>query len=219
MSTIEQNLTYGAEVMLDLYVDVDPSLVINVSADNGDGTRNVTFNTPHGILADDNIYAIEYRYTDPNNPNRTRILILDCERIDGTTVKITEVNNFTDGTSRSLKRVLNRKIEVPPVVFGWGEQPWGLGGWYGYRASKTALNQFIRTMANECRLKHPRAAIVAIHPGTTDTDLSRPFQANVDPSKLYSPQLTAKRLLKVLQDVDERHSGQFLNWNGSTIPW
>lgn len=94
-----------------------------------------------------------------------------------------------------------------------------LGGWYGYRASKTALNQFIRTIANECRLKHPRAAIVAIHPGTTDTDLSRPFQKNVDPEKLYSPRTTADRLLKVLEGVDESHSGQFLNWNGSTIPW
>jgi NAD(P)-dependent dehydrogenase (short-subunit alcohol dehydrogenase family) len=94
-----------------------------------------------------------------------------------------------------------------------------LGGWYGYRASKTALNQFIRTMANECRLKHPRATIVAIHPGTTDTDLSRPFQKNVDPGKLYSPRTTANRLLEVLEGIDESHSGQFLNWNGSTIPW
>lgn len=94
-----------------------------------------------------------------------------------------------------------------------------LGGWYGYRASKTALNQFIRTMANECRLKYPRASIVAIHPGTTDTDLSRPFQKNVEPSKLYSPRTTAGRILSVLENIDESHSGRFLNWNGSTIPW
>jgi len=94
-----------------------------------------------------------------------------------------------------------------------------LGGWYGYRASKTALNQFIKTMANECRLKHPRAAIVVIHPGTTDTDLSRPFQKNVRAGKLYTPELTAKRLLDVLEGIDENQSGQFLNWDGSTIPW
>lgn len=94
-----------------------------------------------------------------------------------------------------------------------------LGGWYGYRASKTALNQFIKTMANECRLKHPRAAIVAIHPGTTDTDLSRPFQKNVQAGKLYTPKLTAARVLDVLEKIDENRSGQFLNWDGSTIPW
>jgi NAD(P)-dependent dehydrogenase (short-subunit alcohol dehydrogenase family) len=94
-----------------------------------------------------------------------------------------------------------------------------LGGWYGYRASKTALNQFVRTLANECRIAHPRAAIVAIHPGTTNTDLSRPFQANVRPDKLYSPEQTALRILNVLGDIDHNQSGQFLNWNGSIIPW
>lgn len=94
-----------------------------------------------------------------------------------------------------------------------------LGGWYGYRASKTALNQFIKTLANECRIKYPRAAIVAIHPGTTDTDLSRPFQNNVSPEKLYSPGLTADRLLNVLESIDENRSGEFLNWDGRNIPW
>ena len=68
-------------------------------------------------------------------------------------------------------------------------------------------------------LKHPRAAIVAIHPGTTDTDLSRPFQKNVQAGKLYTPEQTAKRLLDVLEGIDENQSGQFLNWDGSTIPW
>jgi NAD(P)-dependent dehydrogenase (short-subunit alcohol dehydrogenase family) len=94
-----------------------------------------------------------------------------------------------------------------------------LGGWYGYRASKTALNQFIKTMAIECRVKYPRAAIVAIHPGTTDTGLSRPFQNNVSAGKLYTPEQTATRLLGVLEEVNEKQSGQFLNWNGTTIPW
>jgi NAD(P)-dependent dehydrogenase (short-subunit alcohol dehydrogenase family) len=94
-----------------------------------------------------------------------------------------------------------------------------LGGWYGYRASKTALNQFIKTLANECRIAHPRAAIVAIHPGTTDTRLSRPFQSNVRPEKLYSPEQTALRILDVLGGISHNQSGRFLNWDGSTIPW
>ena len=94
-----------------------------------------------------------------------------------------------------------------------------LGGWYGYRASKTALNQFIKTMAIECQVKYPRAAIVAIHPGTTDTGLSRPFQQNVSSGKLYTPEQTAARLLDVLEGVNEDQTGQFMNWNGSTIPW
>jgi NAD(P)-dependent dehydrogenase (short-subunit alcohol dehydrogenase family) len=94
-----------------------------------------------------------------------------------------------------------------------------LGGWYGYRASKTALNQFIKTLANECRVSHPRGAVVAIHPGTTDTDLSRPFQGNVPADKLYSPDQTALRILDVLGGIDQNQSGRFLNWDGRTIPW
>lgn len=94
-----------------------------------------------------------------------------------------------------------------------------LGGWYGYRASKTALNQFIRTLANECRIRYPNAAVIAVHPGTTDTDLSRPFQKNVKPGKLYSPQLTAQRILQVTEQVSAQDSGQFINWDGSRIPW
>ena len=93
------------------------------------------------------------------------------------------------------------------------------GGWYGYRASKAALNQFIRTLAIECRMRFPKASVVALHPGTTDTCLSKPFQKNIDPEKLYSKEQTARRLLKVLSDVDAGKSGCFLNWDGTEIPW
>ncbi|NIP18664.1 MAG: SDR family NAD(P)-dependent oxidoreductase [Xanthomonadales bacterium] len=68
-----------------------------------------------------------------------------------------------------------------------------LGGWYGYRASKAALNQFLRTLAVECRRTHPGICITAVHPGTTDTDLSKPFQGNVEPGKLYTPEQSAER--------------------------
>jgi NAD(P)-dependent dehydrogenase (short-subunit alcohol dehydrogenase family) len=94
-----------------------------------------------------------------------------------------------------------------------------LGGWYGYRASKAALNQFIRTLAIECRVKYPRATILAIHPGTTDTDLSRPFQRNVRPGKLYSAATTAARILRVIGAAEGTRSGRFLNWDGSELPW
>lgn len=94
-----------------------------------------------------------------------------------------------------------------------------LGGWYGYRASKAALNQFIKTLANECRLRHPKASIVAIHPGTTDTELSRPFQANVKPGKLYSADQTAQRILALVHSLDAGKTGRFFHWDGSEIPW
>lgn len=94
-----------------------------------------------------------------------------------------------------------------------------LGGWYGYRASKAALNQFIKTMANECRTRFPRAVIMAIHPGTTDTPLSSPFQRNVPQERLYTPAQTAQRILSVIESADRKSSGRFFNWDGSEIPW
>lgn len=94
-----------------------------------------------------------------------------------------------------------------------------LGGWYGYRASKAALNQFMRTLAVECRRTHPQLCITAIHPGTTDTALSRPFQANVRPGKLYMASQSAARILKEVSAASAEQSGHFINWDGKPIPW
>ena len=93
------------------------------------------------------------------------------------------------------------------------------GGWYAYRASKAALNQFMRTLAVECRRRWPGSAIVAIHPGTTDTELSQPFQRNISPEKLYQPATSAQRILSVLSNLGAEQSGRFYNWDGSQIPW
>ncbi|MGY9003501.1 MAG: C-factor, partial [Rhodospirillales bacterium] len=49
-----------------------------------------------------------------------------------------------------------------------------LGGWYGYRSSKAALNQLVRTAAIELERTHPEAICVALHPGTVATKLSLP---------------------------------------------
>jgi len=68
-------------------------------------------------------------------------------------------------------------------------------------------------------MKFPGATILALHPGTTDTRLSRPFQRNVQPERLYTPQRTATRLLKVIEQATPAQSGSFLNWDGSEIPW
>ncbi|MFT5140423.1 MAG: NAD(P)-dependent dehydrogenase (short-subunit alcohol dehydrogenase family) [Rhodothermales bacterium] len=94
-----------------------------------------------------------------------------------------------------------------------------LGGWYGYRASKAAVNQFIRTMAIETRRTHPELCISAIHPGTTDTELSRPFQSNVSDDKLYTTTQSAQRILNVISSGSPEQSGRFMNWDGNPIPW
>ena len=94
-----------------------------------------------------------------------------------------------------------------------------LGGWYGYRASKAALNMLMKTAAIEYSRKSPNTIIVLLHPGTTDTQLSQPFQRNVPPEKLFSTERTVTQLLAILKQVTPEDSGQFFSWDGSRLPW
>ncbi|MEA5580288.1 SDR family NAD(P)-dependent oxidoreductase [Nodularia harveyana UHCC-0300] len=94
-----------------------------------------------------------------------------------------------------------------------------IGGWYGYRASKTALNMFMRTAAIEYSRNCPQTLIVTLHPGTTDTRLSRPFQRNVPPEKLFSVERSVEQLLTVIEQLEQGDSGKFFSWDGSELPW
>ena len=90
-----------------------------------------------------------------------------------------------------------------------------IGGWYSYRFSKAALNQATRTMSHE--LKRQGTWSVALHPGTTDTDLSQPFQKNVAEGRLFPVHFTAKQLLDVIDSMKEEHSGGLFDWSGKAI--
>lgn len=94
-----------------------------------------------------------------------------------------------------------------------------LGGWYGYRASKAALNMLMRTTAIEYRRRSPQTIVVTLHPGTTDTKLSQPFQRHVPPEKLFSVDRTVTQLLAVVDGLGKEDSGQFFSWDGSPLPW
>ncbi len=94
-----------------------------------------------------------------------------------------------------------------------------LGGWHSYRASKAALNMLIRTLAVELARRNPHALCVALHPGTVDTALSRPFQARVPAGKLFPAARSARHLLAVLDSLTPSDSGQVFAWDGSRIPF
>jgi len=95
----------------------------------------------------------------------------------------------------------------------------GLGGWYSYRGSKAALNMMLRCAALEMRRVNPAAKIMAYHPGTVDTPLSQPFQANVAPEKLFSPARAAEALDTVLASLEADGELSYLDWRGEPIPW
>jgi NAD(P)-dependent dehydrogenase (short-subunit alcohol dehydrogenase family) len=94
-----------------------------------------------------------------------------------------------------------------------------LGGWYGYRASKAALNMFLKTIAIEYSRRCPKTIVVALHPGTTDTRLSQPFQKNVPPEKLFPVEHTVNLLSTVIKGLEIKNSGQFFSWDGTLLPW
>lgn len=92
-----------------------------------------------------------------------------------------------------------------------------LGGWHSYRASKAALNQLIRTMAIEQARKNPDQLLLALHPGTVDTGLSKPFQKGV--KTLFTPEESARHLLRVIDTATPAQSGLLIDWQGLAIPF
>ena len=92
-----------------------------------------------------------------------------------------------------------------------------LGGWYGYRASKAALNMLIKTLGIEIAPRWPEAICVGLHPGTVDTDLSQPFQRGVAAEKLFTPTQSAAHLLGVIDRLTPADSGRLFAWDGAEI--
>lgn len=92
-----------------------------------------------------------------------------------------------------------------------------IGGWYSYRASKAALNQLIKTLSIELGQQRKEAICVGLHPGTVDSLLSRPFQKNVAPEKLFTPTVAAQCLLTVIDALKPSDSGALIAWDGRSI--
>lgn len=92
-----------------------------------------------------------------------------------------------------------------------------LGSWYGYRASKAALNQLVRTAAIELRRSHRQALCVALHPGTVRTRLSEPFAKTG--LEVREPAAAAALLVGVLERLGPDASGGFFDHRGAALPW
>jgi NAD(P)-dependent dehydrogenase (short-subunit alcohol dehydrogenase family) len=118
---------------------------------------------------------------------------------------------------------LIRKAEAPRIavlsarVGSLGDNE--LGGWYSYRASKAALNMMMKCAAIEVRRLNKQAKLVAYHPGTVDSPLSKPFQRSVPDGKLFTPQFSAAQLIEILDRAESDGELAYLDWAGDTIPW
>lgn len=94
-----------------------------------------------------------------------------------------------------------------------------LGGWYSYRSAKAALNMGLRSAAVELSRRARGVKLIAYHPGTVDTPLSRPFQARIPADKLFSAEQAARYLVDVMEGVTLDGELAYLDWAGKPIPW
>ncbi|MDA9231034.1 SDR family NAD(P)-dependent oxidoreductase [Rickettsiales bacterium] len=92
-----------------------------------------------------------------------------------------------------------------------------LGGWYSYRASKSALNMILKNLAIELKRTNKLAKIIGLHPGTVDSNLSKPFQASVAKEKLFLPSYSAQKLLDVINQSKDEDSGKIFDFNNIEI--
>ena len=93
------------------------------------------------------------------------------------------------------------------------------GGWYSYRASKTAVASVTKSYDNFLRARSgDKAVAVSYHPGTVKTDLSRDFWASVEPDKLFSPEYAAERMVDVLSGLQLGQRGRTWDWKNEEVP-
>lgn len=92
-----------------------------------------------------------------------------------------------------------------------------LGGWHSYRMTKAMLNMLIKNIALEWHLKFPKAIIFGYHPGTVNSQLSKPFQAKIPPDRLFTPEQAASFFLSCLTTRELEHSGNIYDWQKKEI--
>lgn len=126
----------------------------------------------------------------------------------GPALLLKHLHPLLPGTGRAVFAVLSARIG------SIGDNR--LGGWIGHRAAKAALNQIVRTAAIEIARKRPEAILVALHPGTVDTPLSRPYRGN---RAVVSPAEAAANLLAVIDGLTPADNGGFFAWDGAPVPW
>ncbi|RVW40824.1 C-factor [Vitis vinifera] len=117
------------------------------------------------------------------------------------------------GTERDVAVVANLSARVGSI----GDNR--LGGWHSYRSSKAALNQLTKTISVEFVRKKDPVICLLLHPGTVDTDLSRPFQRNVPEGKLFTKEFSVNKLLSIINNAKSHDNGKFFAWDGQEIPW
>ncbi len=94
-----------------------------------------------------------------------------------------------------------------------------LGGWMSYRCSKAALNMALKNLSIEWQRTASNICVLSFHPGTTDTPLSKPFQARLPQNQLQTTEQTAKYFFDLLTTLTKEDSGSFIDYAGNKLLW
>ena len=124
------------------------------------------------------------------------------------------------GIAKHLRPLLRHKEPTRMVFFSarvGSVSDNGLGGWYSYRISKAALNMAVRCISIELGRNNPNLCCYSYHPGTVDTDLSRPFTRRYTKNAIFSAQQAAEYAINVLAVRKEEDNGGFFDWKGEPI--
>ena len=92
-----------------------------------------------------------------------------------------------------------------------------LGGWYSYRASKSALNMILKGLSIEQKRLNPESIIFGLHPGTVDSKLSQPFQKKN--KEYFTPEFSAQKLREVIESKSIHDNGKIFAWDNKVIPY
>ncbi len=111
---------------------------------------------------------------------------------------------LTNLRAGNRKTIVNISSQLGSIANNTG------GSSYGYRASKAALNQFNRSLANE--LRPEGFTCLALHPGWVKTDMGG---AGAD----ITVETSVSHMIRVIDAATPAHTGAFLNYDGTPLPW
>ena len=76
-----------------------------------------------------------------------------------------------------------------------------------------------KTVSVEFARKRDSIVSMLLHPGTVDTDLSKPFQRSVPQGKLFTKEYSVEKPLGIINAVDAKDNGKFFACDGQPIVW
>ena len=69
------------------------------------------------------------------------------------------------------------------------------------------------------RNKKAKVICVCLHPGTVDTDLSRPYHKGVPQGKLFTVEYSVDCLMNIIDGLTLQQNGKFFSWDGTELPF